>query len=87
MASLLDRDWEEALDATLELGVLSVEAMGGGHVPRRHCDPQRLATSEEARHRLTAPVRDRGMELAAHRLLRELPRSGRGRARGRRRRT
>ena len=65
MASLLDRGWEEALDATLELGILSVEAMGGGHVPRRHVDPQRLATSEEARHRLTAPVRDRGMEIAA----------------------
>jgi len=65
MASLLDRDWEPALDATLELGVRSVEAMGGGHVPRRHCDPLALATSAGAREALTAPLRARGMELAA----------------------
>lgn len=65
MASLLDRDWEPALDATLELGVLSVEAMGGGHVPRRHCDPRALASSAAAREALTAPLHSRGMELAA----------------------
>ncbi len=65
MASLLDRDWEPALDVTLELGVTSVEAMGGGHVPRRHFDPQRLAGSAEARDAFTAPLRARGMELAS----------------------
>src|ERR1700678_1300564 len=63
MASLLDRDWEPALDATLALGVTSVEVMGGGHVPRRHCDPLALAQSAVARDALMAPLRDRGMEL------------------------
>jgi sugar phosphate isomerase/epimerase len=65
MASLLDRDWEAALDATLELGIRCVEPMGGGHVPRRHLDPQELATSEAARRRLVDPVQERGMEIAA----------------------
>jgi sugar phosphate isomerase/epimerase len=65
MASLLDRDWEPALDATLELGVTWVEPMGGGHVPRRHCDPLALAESAAARQKLSGPLRARGMELAA----------------------
>jgi sugar phosphate isomerase/epimerase len=65
MASLLDRDWEPALDTTLALGVTSVEAMGGGHVPRRHCDPLALAAGAGARDALMRPLRDRGMELAA----------------------
>jgi sugar phosphate isomerase/epimerase len=65
MASLLDRDWEPALDATLELGVTSVEVMGGGHVPRRHFDPIEVAGSARARADLIAPLRERGMELAA----------------------
>jgi sugar phosphate isomerase/epimerase len=65
MASLLDRDWEPALDATLELGVTAVEAMGGGHVPRRHCDPRALAESAAAREALIRPLQERGMELAA----------------------
>jgi len=65
MASLLDRDWEPALDATLALGVTSVEVMGGGHVPRRHCDPGALAASTSARDALIGPLRERGMELAA----------------------
>jgi sugar phosphate isomerase/epimerase len=65
MASLLDRGWEDALDATLELGVLQVEVMGGGHVPYRHMDPKALIDDTGARRRLTAPVEDRGMSIAS----------------------
>lgn len=65
MASLLDRDWEAALDATCALGVGSVEPMGGGHVPRRHVDPVALAGSDAARRALMDPVRERGLEVAA----------------------
>lgn len=45
MASLLDRDWEAALEATAELGITAVEPMGGGHVPKRDVDPVALAGS------------------------------------------
>ena len=65
MASLLDRDWEAALDATAELGILAVEPMGGGHVPKRHVDPVALAGSQAARDALLRPVAERGMEIAA----------------------
>jgi sugar phosphate isomerase/epimerase len=65
MASLLDRDWPSALDATLALGVTSVEVMGGGHVPRRHLDPVRALADAAARSALTRPIAERGMELAA----------------------
>jgi sugar phosphate isomerase/epimerase len=65
MASLLDRDWEAALDFTAELGILAVEPMGGGHVPKRHVDPVALASSQAARDALMRPLADRGMELAA----------------------
>jgi sugar phosphate isomerase/epimerase len=65
MASLLDRGWEQALDATLELGVLQVEATGGGHVPYRHFDPKSLAGDAVARRRLIGPAEDRGMTIVA----------------------
>jgi len=65
MASLLDRSWEAALDATLELGVRHVEVMGGGHVPYRHVDPKAVASDPAARRRLTAPVQERGMTIVA----------------------
>jgi sugar phosphate isomerase/epimerase len=65
MASLLDRGWEAALDATLELGVRSVEATGGGHVPYRHLDPKELAGNPAARRDFVAPVEARGMTIAA----------------------
>jgi sugar phosphate isomerase/epimerase len=65
MASLLDRSWEAALDTTLELGVRRVEAVGGGHAPRRHLDPQAVAADPAARRRLLAPVEDRGMTIVA----------------------
>ena len=65
MASLLDRGWEQALDAVVQLGVLSLEPMGGGHVPRRHLDPLALASEQSARDALLGPVLDRGMEIVA----------------------
>ena len=62
MASLLDRDWEPALALTQELGIAKVEAMGGGHTPRRHYDPLALATSAEARRAFTGAAADHGIE-------------------------
>jgi sugar phosphate isomerase/epimerase len=65
MASLLDRDWEPALELTRELGITSVEAMGGGHTPRRHYDPLALASSAAAREAFTGAAERRGMKVVA----------------------
>jgi sugar phosphate isomerase/epimerase len=65
MASLLDRDWEPALELTRALGITSVEAMGGGHTPRRHYDPLELARSATARRAFVGAAERRGMQVVA----------------------
>jgi sugar phosphate isomerase/epimerase len=65
MASLLDRDWEPALELTRSLGIAKVEAMGGGHTPRRHYDPLALAESATARDAFTRAAAAYGIEVVA----------------------
>jgi sugar phosphate isomerase/epimerase len=65
MASLLDRDWEPALELTRSLGILKVEAMGGGHTPRRHYDPLALADSAQARQAFAGSAAEHGIEVVA----------------------
>ena len=44
-ASMLERSWEEMLDSCKKHGIRLVEACGGGHIPKVHYDPVKLASS------------------------------------------
>ena len=69
-ASMLDRSWEEMLDAAVAHGIRQIEACGGGHIPTLHFDPVRLASDADELARFRASLGER--EPVAVRLL--LPR-------------
>src|ERR1700728_940673 len=64
-ASLLDRSWEETLDAAVADGIRVIEACGGGHIPKRHFDPRELATSPKALERFVESLETRQLRLCA----------------------
>lgn len=55
-ASMLDRDWEAALDAAVGSGISVIEACGGGHIPKRHFDPVTLNEDSDALARFRASL-------------------------------
>lgn len=64
-ASMLDRSWEEMLEAATRHGVLMVEACSGGHIPKRHYDPLELVNSPSKLDRFRESLASRGMSLCA----------------------
>jgi sugar phosphate isomerase/epimerase len=64
-ASMLDRSWDEALDAARRNDIALIEACGGGHIPKRHFDPVALAADSEARERFRASLDSRGQRVCA----------------------
>jgi sugar phosphate isomerase/epimerase len=64
-ASMLDRPWEEMLDAAVAHGIRHIEACGGGHIPTVHFDPVELARDGERLARFRGSVEDRGLALCA----------------------
>jgi sugar phosphate isomerase/epimerase len=64
-ASMLDRPWDEMLDAMAAQGVCWVEACGGGHIPTRHFDPVALVRDGDARARFVASLRERELRLSS----------------------
>jgi sugar phosphate isomerase/epimerase len=63
--SLLDRTWEQALDALSRNGIRWVEANAGGHIPKDHFDPSQLLVDEKALARFTDALAQRGIGIAA----------------------
>jgi sugar phosphate isomerase/epimerase len=64
-ASLLDRSWDDALDAAVQNGIGLIEACGGGHIPKRHFDPVELAESDSALARFVESLESRKLDLCA----------------------
>jgi sugar phosphate isomerase/epimerase len=64
-ASMLDRSWEDTLDAAARHGVLVIEACSGGHIPKRHYDPTQLVTSDVALEQFRETLSSRGLRLCA----------------------
>jgi sugar phosphate isomerase/epimerase len=64
-ASMLDRSWEEMLDAAVAHGIRHIEACGGGHIPTVHFDPVELARDGDRLARFRASLEDRGLSLCA----------------------
>ena len=60
-----DRSWEEALDAVVAQGLRYVEPCGGGHIPKVHYDPQRLAADSDALAEFRESITSRGLEICA----------------------
>lgn len=60
-----DRAWDEALDAVVAEGLRYVEPCGGGHIPKVHYDPQRLAADAEALAEFKESIGSRGLEICA----------------------
>jgi sugar phosphate isomerase/epimerase len=60
-----DRSWEQALDAVVAQGLRYVEPCGGGHIPKVHYDPQRLAADSEALAEFRESITSRGLEICA----------------------
>lgn len=65
MASLLDRDWESALDAAAACGITAIEPCGGGNVPPKHYDPVSLDEEEDALAAFSRSAEKRGLRIAA----------------------
>lgn len=65
MASLLDRDWKDALRTVAELGLTVVEPCSGGHVPKRHYDPITLASSASKRDEMIGPAKELGITFSS----------------------
>jgi sugar phosphate isomerase/epimerase len=64
-ASMLDRSWEDMLDAAVAHGVGQIEACAGGHIPTAHYDPRSLAADGEAVRRFRATLEERGLGLCS----------------------
>ena len=60
-----DRSWEGALDAVVAQGLRYIEPCGGGHIPKVHYDPQRLAVDADALAEFRESISSRGLEICA----------------------
>lgn len=63
--SLLDRDWEQALDTLARYEIRWIEANAGGHIPKEHFDPAELASDREALKRFADSLGERNIGIAA----------------------
>ncbi len=64
-ASMLDRSWEDALDAAVRCGISAIEACGGGHIPKRHFDPVEVNKDSDVMGRFRESMEVRGLRLCA----------------------
>jgi sugar phosphate isomerase/epimerase len=64
-ASMLDRPWESVLNAATRHGIRLIEACGGGHIPKVHYDPVRLASDEAAFENFRRSLDERGQNICA----------------------
>jgi sugar phosphate isomerase/epimerase len=64
-ASILDRSWEDMLDAAAAEELRHIERCGGGHIPTLHFDPSELLVDRDALKRFTVTLKDREMELCS----------------------
>ena len=64
-ASMLDRPWEEVLNAAARHGIRLIEPCSGGHIPKVHYDPVRLASDNAAFEAFRRSVEDRGLKISA----------------------
>jgi sugar phosphate isomerase/epimerase len=64
-ASMLDRAWEDVLDAAVANGVRQIEACAGGHIPTTHYDPIRLSADQAERDWFRASLESRGLTLCS----------------------
>ena len=64
-ASMLDRSWDEFLDAASKERVRFVEACSGGHIPKVHYDPVELASNDASYERFAESLSSRGMAISS----------------------
>jgi sugar phosphate isomerase/epimerase len=62
---MLDRPWESVLDAATRHGIRLIEACGGGHIPKVHYDPVRLASDDAAFEKFRGTLEERGQKICA----------------------
>lgn len=65
LVAFLDRSWEEALDATVEYGIKSIEPCSGGHIPKVHYDPRILISDAASRESFVSSIESRGLSVSA----------------------
>lgn len=64
-ASMLDRSWEETLDAASKHGIRLIEACAGGHIPKVHYDPVQLAANDSALAAFRRTLELRGQQICS----------------------
>ncbi|MDE2755717.1 MAG: TIM barrel protein, partial [Acidobacteriota bacterium] len=64
-ASMLERTWEEMLDSCKKHGIRLVEACGGGHIPKVHYDPVKLASSPAEFEAFKRSLDEREMQICS----------------------
>jgi sugar phosphate isomerase/epimerase len=64
-ASMLDRSWEETLDAAKRNGIDLIEPSAGGHIPKVHYDPVHLASDSQALEKFRQSLADRGQSICS----------------------
>src|SRR5580698_1671186 len=62
---MLDRSWEEMLDAAKRNGIELIEASAGGHIPKIHYDPVRLASDPQALKNFEQSLSQRGLSVCS----------------------
>jgi sugar phosphate isomerase/epimerase len=62
---LMDRKWEEALDYLRRHDLRTFEPCGGGHIPKKHYDPQVLAKDRKALDAFKDSVESRGLKISS----------------------
>jgi sugar phosphate isomerase/epimerase len=62
---LLDREWERALDTLALHDIRWIEANAGGHIPKDHFDPVKLAADKDAVARFAESLAKRNIGIAA----------------------
>ena len=64
-ASMLDRSWEQMLDSAKQQGIHLIEACAGGHVPKVHYDPIRLASDQSAFDTFRGSLEERELRICS----------------------
>ncbi len=64
-ASMLDRSWEEMLDAAKRNEISLIEPSAGGHVPKVHYDPVQLASDSKALDKFRNSLVERGQSICS----------------------
>src|SRR5215469_6915643 len=64
-ASMLDRSWEETLDAARQNGIDLIEPSAGGHIPKIHYDPVHHASDSQSLEKFRQSLADRGQSICS----------------------